>query len=92
MPNNQLLAADPGTAEVRRFLIGPRNCEITGITAAPDGRTLFVGVQHPGESPTDTNDPANPTRYSSWPDGAAAGRPRSAVVMITKEDGGLIGT
>jgi hypothetical protein len=93
MRNNQMLCADPATGELRRFLIGPVNCEITGITGTPDRRTLFVGIQHPGESPTEESDPADPTRYSSWPDGpGTAGRPRSSVVMITRDDGGVVGT
>jgi secreted PhoX family phosphatase len=90
--NNQLLACDPATGEVRRFLAGPVNCEITGATWTLDGRTMFVNVQHPGESPGDRSDPAAPTRYSSWPDYRAGGRPRSATVVITKRDGGVIGT
>ena len=90
--NNQLLACDPATGEVRRFLAGPVNCEITGATWTPDGRTMFVNVQHPGESPGDRSDPAAPTKYSSWPDYRAGGRPRSATVVITKHDGGVIGT
>jgi secreted PhoX family phosphatase len=93
MPNNQMLAADPASGEIRRFLIGPVNCEVTGITATPDGTAMFVGIQHPGESPTDTSDPADPTRFSTWPDGPGkAGRPRSSVVLITKDDSGVIGT
>ncbi len=87
--NNQMLACDPGSGEVRRFLTGPVNCEITGGAVAPDGRTMFVNVQHPGETASDRSDPADPTRYSSWPDG---GRPRSATVVIRKLDGGVIGT
>ncbi len=90
--NNQLLACDPATGEVRRFLAGPVNCEITGATWTPDGRTMFVNVQHPGESPGDRSDPAAPTKYSSWPDYRAGGRPRSATVAITKRDGGVIGS
>lgn len=86
--NNQMLACDPGTAEVRRFLTGPVNGEITGATFTPDGRTLFVNVQHPGEPPRDRSDPAEPTRYSRWPDG---GRPRSATVVVRRLDGGVIG-
>ncbi len=34
----------------KRFLVGPKGCEITGITATPDLKTLFVNIQHPGES------------------------------------------
>jgi len=90
--NNQMLCADPFTKETRRFLVGPNICEVTGVMVTPDERTMFVGIQHPGEAPTGTNDPANPKRYSSWPDGDAGGRPRSACIVITKDDGGVIGS
>jgi uncharacterized protein len=90
--NNQMLCADPVTRETRRFLTGPVGCEVTGCMATPDERTLFVGIQHPGESPTFVSDPANPKRYSSWPDGDAGGRPRSSLLVITKDDGGEIGS
>ena len=94
--NNQMLAADPTTGEVRRFLVGPRGCEITGIDLTPDQRTMFVNVQHPGESrrtvlrPSPT--PANPRAVSNWPDFDPDGRPRSATVVVRKRDGGVIGT
>ncbi|WP_102125330.1 PhoX family protein [Deinococcus planocerae] len=32
-----------------RFAIGPRDAELTGPVWSPDGRTLFLSVQHPGE-------------------------------------------
>ena len=89
--NNQMLCADPTTRETRRFLVGPNGCEITGIFTTPDERTMFVGIQHPGEAPT-VNDPADPKRYSSWPDGEAGERPRSSCIVITKDDGGPIGS
>ncbi len=91
--NNQMLCADPTTRRTRRFLTGPAGCEITGCMATPDERTLFVGVQHPGESPVFApGNPANPKQYSSWPDGPAGGRPRSSLLVITKDDGGPIGS
>lgn len=31
------------------FAIGPMECELTGPTFTPDGRTLILSVQHPGE-------------------------------------------
>lgn len=89
--NNQLLCADPVTRETRRFLVGPNGCEISAMFVTPDERTMFVSIQHPGEPPTGVNDPAAPKRYSSWPDGPGGGRPRSACVVITKNDGGRIG-
>ena len=64
----------------------------------PDERAMFVGIQHPGETPdlpssTDPrNDPADPKAFSSWPDGVSGGRPRSACILITKDDGGEIGS
>lgn len=90
--NNQMLCADPLTQETRRFLVGPVGCEVTGVFVTPDEKTMFVGIQHPGEAPTGVNDPANPKRFSSWPDGANGGRPRSSCIVITKDDGGQIGS
>lgn len=90
--NNQMLAADIRTGETRRFLTGPAGAEVTGVVMTPDARTMFVNIQHPGESPKGRNDPKNPKAHSSWPDGAAGGRPRSATVVIRKNDGGIIGS
>jgi secreted PhoX family phosphatase len=89
--NNQMLAVVPSEGVVRRFLIGPVGAEITGFAMTPDGRTLFVNVQHPGEPLRGAvfNDPSDPSHWSRWPDG---GRPRSATVVITKDDGGVIGS
>jgi hypothetical protein len=92
MGNNAMLAADPTTGEVRRFLTGPVGCEITGATATPDGRTMFINIQHPGESPSERSDPAQPTRFSNWPEKGQGTRPRSATVVIRRRDGGIIGT
>ncbi|WP_374351946.1 PhoX family phosphatase [Limnohabitans sp.] len=80
--NNQMLAADPKTREIRRFLVGPRECEVTGFAFTPDHRTMFVNIQHPGETGRGN---------SHWPDGGQA-LPRSATVIVTKNDGGVIGT
>ena len=75
--NNQMLAADPATGEIRRFMVGPKECEVTGITWTIDRKTMFVGIQHPGERGD-----------SQWPDGST---PRSAVVAVRRDDGGLVG-
>ncbi len=92
MGNNQMLACDPATGETRRFLTGPRGCEVTGVVATPDGKNLFVNLQHPGETAAERGDPANPKAVSAWPDGEAGGRPRSATVVIRRDDGGVIGS
>ena len=90
--NNQMLACDTATGETRRFLTGPTNCEVTGVALTPDSTTMFVSIQHPGETPSDRSDPANPSQYSNWPDYALNGRPRSALVVIRKIDGGIVGS
>lgn len=92
MGNNQMMAVVPETGEFRRFLTGPNGCEITGLAFTPDNKTMFVNIQHPGEPADERNDPAKPTAISTWPDGAKAGRPRSATVVIRKLDGGVIGS
>lgn len=85
--SNQMLAADTGTGDIRRFLVGPTRAEITGITSTPDGRSLFVNIQHPGDSGT----PDEPRVSSNWPDFSATGRPRSATIVISRQDGGVVG-
>jgi secreted PhoX family phosphatase len=98
--NNAMLAADPDSGEVRRFMTGPRGCEITGVTMTPDQRTMFVNVQHPGESTTYWNSQfgapstSNPSTVSNWPFGTQSNprRPRPATVVIQRKDGGRIGT
>jgi uncharacterized protein len=77
-----------GDQKLRRFLVGPRECEITGIAESPDGRALFVNIQHPGESTAPNYETG--AFGSHWPDGGVA-RPRSATIVITREDGGKIG-
>jgi secreted PhoX family phosphatase len=89
--NNQLLACNPASGEVRRFMSGPVNCEVTGSSFTPDGTTLFVNIQHPGESPGERGSPEEPRRHSNWPDHRPNGRPRSATVVIRRKDGGVIG-
>jgi len=99
--SNIMACADPNTKQIRRFMTSPSRCEVTGVTNTPDGKTMFVGIQHPGED----SPPSNPAQFSNWPQSQFAtnsagqalpntpgvSRPRSAVLVITREDGGIIG-
>jgi len=85
---------------LKRFLVGPVDCELTGCTETPDGKTLFVNIQHPGENVASA-DLADASRFKShWPGNAGyqavagntTSRPRSATIAITKDDGGRIGS
>ena len=87
---NAMLAADPATGEIRRFLTGPWGQEVTGIAMTPDLRTMFVNFQHPGAHATDAQFAAG-DMGSTFPDRDPALPPRSATVVITREDGGVIG-
>ena len=77
--NNQMLVGDPVSGEIRRFLVGPKDAEITGLTWSSDRKTMFVGVQHPGSRGN-----------SHWPGGGDS-VPRSSIVAVTRDDGGIIG-
>ena len=75
MGNNQMLAGDPVTGQIERFLTGPNGCEVTGLCWSTDRRTMFVGIQHPG---------------SNWPDGEG-NLPRSAIIAVKRDDNALVG-
>lgn len=80
MGNNQMLCANPVTGEIKRFLVGPIACEITGIAFTPEQKTMFVGIQHPGEK----------LAPSHFPQGGDA-VPRSSIIAISRRDGGVVG-
>ncbi|MWD28018.1 DUF839 domain-containing protein [Aquicoccus sp. SCR17] len=75
MGNNQMLAGDPVTGEIVRFLTGPKGSEVTGLTWSADRRTMFVGIQHPD---------------APFPDGEGS-LPRSAIVAVKRGDNAQIG-
>jgi secreted PhoX family phosphatase len=77
--NNQMLIGNPNTGEIRRFLTGPKGCEITGLCWNDDRTAMFVGIQHPGK---DTP--------SEFPDGKGS-MPKSSVIVVTHSDGDRIG-
>jgi uncharacterized protein len=78
-----------GETKLRRFLVGPKDSEITGLAESADGRALFVNIQHPGEE-TSAAAFAARTFTSNWPNGGTS-RPLSATIVITRTDGGVIG-
>lgn len=79
MGNNQMLLGNTLTGEISRFLVGPKECEVTGLTWSVDHKTMFVGIQHPGEKGD-----------SLFPGGVGT-IPRSAIVAIQRNDGEIIG-
>ena len=74
MGNNQMLVADTITGEIQRFLVGPRECEISGLAWSIDKKTLFLGIQHPGYK-----------GGGHFPDGGN-NVPRSSIIAIKRDD------
>jgi len=75
MGNNQMLAGDPATGQIERFLTGPKGSEVTGLTWSGDKRTMFVGIQHPS---------------APFPDGDGM-LPRSSIIAVRRDDGAMVG-
>ncbi|MBT8079200.1 MAG: DUF839 domain-containing protein, partial [Gammaproteobacteria bacterium] len=86
--NNQMLVANLHTGEVKRIFEGVSGDEITGVALTPDRRTMFINTQHPGNGdPSRTNFPV--MNEVPDPNGPV---PRDATFVITKRDGGIIGS
>lgn len=87
--------ATDGPRLVKRFLVGPVGGEICGPLMAPDEKAFFCCVQHPGSNDVAGAD-FDVARWegapvpSHFPDGGD-NWPRSAVVIVTRDDGGRIG-
>lgn len=98
--NDQLLAVIPANltkpegahsivtgdnqAQIKRFMVGVKNCEVTGIFLTADAKTLFVNLQHPGNGAS----VENPTEFSTFPNSSSI--PRSSTLVIRRDDGGEI--
>ena len=81
--NNQLLVADTVTKDVKRLFAGVSGDEVTGITMTPNRRTMFVNLQHVGNGDIDRTD---------FPRLGDHRIPRDATIVITRKDGGIIGS
>lgn len=75
--NNSMYYVDQETGESKRFLVGPKGCEITGIAYTPDLATFFINIQHP-------NGAWNTKR-------AGGGDARSATIVVSRKDGKPVG-
>ena len=75
---------------LRRFLVGPKECEITGIAMTPDNKAIFINVQHPGEDSSSYDKPSSHWPATQTDPSNTTARPRSATVVITRKDGGVI--
>lgn len=77
--------AGPQRGRLQQFMSGPVGAEICGCQFTPDGETFFLSIQHPGEGGT-VSEPR-----SHWPDGPGT-QPRSSVIAVRREGGGIVGS
>jgi secreted PhoX family phosphatase len=86
MPNNGCFVMEtsgPQRGLLKQLASGPLGCEVCGCEFTPDGQTLFLSIQHPGEGGT-LDHPR-----SHWPDGP--GFPaRAALLAVERKDGGPV--
>ena len=81
---DQLIVFDTRTGESRRLYTGVTSDEVTGFTITPNQRNAFINMQHPGNGdPTRTNFPAAQDNVTI---------PRDCTIVITRRDGGIIGS
>lgn len=78
----------PAAGVTRHFYGAPSGAEVRGPEFTPDGRTLFLAIQHPGIEGFRNGEAQASSR---WPDFSPSTPPRPSVVAITRTDGGAIG-
>ena len=66
-----------------RLFAAPKGAEVTGPCFSPDGKTLFLSIQHPGRPDGGWTE--------CWPDFTENSPARPTIVAIRREDGGVIG-
>lgn len=84
--NDQMVVASASTKEFKRLFTGVKGCEVTGVAVTPDRKTMFVNLQHPGDGK------ASVTNFPEPFTGASGPVPRDCTIVITRKDGGIIGS
>ena len=83
-----------GRALPRLFYIPPTGSEACSPTFTPDATSLFLSVQHPGELRLEDMEDAESMADAgtNWPDFVDTVPARPSLVVLTKRDGGVVGS
>ncbi len=81
----------------RMFFRVPVGAEMASPAFTPDDKTMFIAVQHPGsdgakEYPEFARESTFSDPVTRWPDFDPKMPPRPSVVVISKKDGGVVGS
>lgn len=76
----------PDAGRAALFYSAPAQAECCSPAFTPDGRNLFLSIQHPAERAESAD-----TVSTRWPDFADDGPPRPALIAIRQDKGGPIG-
>jgi secreted PhoX family phosphatase len=81
----------------RMFFRVPVGAEMASPAFTPDDKTMFIAVQHPGSDsakafPEFSRESTFADPITRWPDFDLKMPPRPAIVVISKKDGGVIGS
>ena len=72
--NNSMYYVEQASKQSKRFLVGPKGCEITGIAYTPDLKTFFINIQHPTDNwPIAGQQPRSSTIVVTRTDGQPVG-------------------
>ena len=72
----------------KAFFRAPLGAEVSGPQFSPDFRTLFLAIQHPGD--TEGSNFENPA--TRWPDFDQQLPPRPSIIAVRRDDNQKIGT
>lgn len=94
--NDALYATDvegEGKALSKLFYLPPMGAECCSPWFTPDGASMFVSIQHPGELRwSDMDDAASLEEAGTrWPDFGTM-PPRPSLIVLMREDGGVVGS
>lgn len=83
-----------GRALPRLFYIAPVGSECCSPTFTPDGKTVFISIQHPGELRFADNEDAGSMEEAgtNWPDFVAGMPARPSLVVLSRGDGLVVGS
>ncbi len=83
-----------GRALPKLFYVAPIGSECCSPTFTPDGKTVFISIQHPGELRFEDDEDAVSIADAgtNWPDFKQGQPPRPALIVLSRDDSAVVGS